>query len=146
MSDEHDSLVNRLRGRYPIGPHLPNGDPEFGWRQFEATPINKEAADYIEAQRDAALNLINEVGELRRQLNNARYMLRAYRDMLGPNGLKVAEMWDARGVERVHHEWGPQAAEMTGEERAAFILKMERLNLRLAYSSPASGDNDGDQQ
>lgn len=27
-----------------MGPHLPNGDPEFGWRQFEATPINIEAA------------------------------------------------------------------------------------------------------
>jgi hypothetical protein len=41
---EIEALVDRLEGRYPIGPHLPNGNPEFGWRQFEATPINIEAA------------------------------------------------------------------------------------------------------
>jgi hypothetical protein len=42
-------LVDRLRGKYATGPHLPNGNPEFGWRQFQATPINLEAADRIEA-------------------------------------------------------------------------------------------------
>lgn len=44
-------LINRLRGKYSMGPHLPNGDPEFGWRQFQATPINLEAANALEAQR-----------------------------------------------------------------------------------------------
>jgi hypothetical protein len=44
-------IVDRLRGRYAMGPHLPNGNPEFGWRQFDATPINLEAADYIEMLR-----------------------------------------------------------------------------------------------
>lgn len=29
-----DRLVDRLRGQYACGPHLPNGNPEFGWRQF----------------------------------------------------------------------------------------------------------------
>lgn len=42
-----DDIVERLRGRYAMGPHLPNGEPEFGWRQFQATPINVEAADEI---------------------------------------------------------------------------------------------------
>lgn len=32
------ALVERLRGKYAVGPHLPNGNPEFGWRQFEAPP------------------------------------------------------------------------------------------------------------
>jgi hypothetical protein len=41
-------LVDRLRGKYASGPHLPNGRPEFGWRQFEAPPIQHEAADRIE--------------------------------------------------------------------------------------------------
>jgi hypothetical protein len=45
--EEVEDLVNRLRGRYAFGPHLPNGEPEFGWKQFEATPINIEAADFI---------------------------------------------------------------------------------------------------
>lgn len=42
-------LVDRLRGKYASGPHPPNGLPEFGWRQFQATPINLEAAERIEA-------------------------------------------------------------------------------------------------
>jgi hypothetical protein len=46
-----DDLVNRLRGRYAMGPHLPNGQPEFGWRQFEAPPIQHEAAAEIERLR-----------------------------------------------------------------------------------------------
>lgn len=41
-------LVDRLRGKYACGPHLPNGNPEFGWRQFEAPPIQHEAAARIE--------------------------------------------------------------------------------------------------
>lgn len=44
-----DRLVDRLRGKYASGPHLPNGLPEFGWRQFQATPVNLEAAERIEA-------------------------------------------------------------------------------------------------
>lgn len=34
-----DHLVDRLRGIYASGPHLPNGNPEFGWRQFQSPPI-----------------------------------------------------------------------------------------------------------
>ncbi len=48
-------LVDRLRGKYASGPHLPNGNPEFGWRQFEATPLQHEAADAIE---DAAATIV----------------------------------------------------------------------------------------
>jgi hypothetical protein len=44
-----DRLVDRLRGKYASGPHLPNGNPEFGWRQFQSPPIQHEAADRIEA-------------------------------------------------------------------------------------------------
>lgn len=44
-------IVDRLRGKYSVGPHLPNGNPEFGWRQFQVTPINLEAAEYIESLR-----------------------------------------------------------------------------------------------
>jgi hypothetical protein len=44
-----DRLVDRLRGIYAMGPHLPNGKPEFGFRQFEAPPIQHEAAARIEA-------------------------------------------------------------------------------------------------
>lgn len=43
-----DRLVDRLRGKYASGPHLPNGNPEFGWRQFQSPPIQHEAAKRIE--------------------------------------------------------------------------------------------------
>lgn len=43
-----DRLVDRLRGKYASGPHLPNGNPEFGWRQFQSPPIQHEAAARIE--------------------------------------------------------------------------------------------------
>ena len=41
-------LIDRLRGKYASGPMLPNGEPEFGWRQFDTPPIQHEAADEIE--------------------------------------------------------------------------------------------------
>lgn len=44
-----DGLVTRLRGRYAVGPTLPTGEPEFGWREFDVPPIQKIAADKIEA-------------------------------------------------------------------------------------------------
>ena len=43
-----DRLVDRLRGKYACGPMLPNGEPEFGWRQCKTSPIQHEAADEIE--------------------------------------------------------------------------------------------------
>lgn len=54
-------IVDRLRGRYPCGPRLPNGEPEFGWREFDPdslahllkkpSGIMREAADEIERLR-----------------------------------------------------------------------------------------------
>jgi hypothetical protein len=52
-----DRLTDRLRGRYAIGPLQPNGEPEFGWRQYETPPVQHEAADRIaalETERDLA--------------------------------------------------------------------------------------------
>lgn len=44
-----NDLVKRLRGQYASGPTMPNGEPEFGWRQFgEPKPIELEAAAEIE--------------------------------------------------------------------------------------------------
>lgn len=48
-----NGLVSRLRGRYAVGPTLPSGEPEFGWREFDVPPIQKLAADKIEAFQHA---------------------------------------------------------------------------------------------
>lgn len=50
------------------------------------------------------------------------YLLPVYRDMLGPKGKQVADLWEKQGVQRVHFDWGPDAP--TGEERADFILSL----------------------
>jgi hypothetical protein len=45
-------IVDRLRGRYAVGPIGADGQPEFGYRQFDdMPPINHEAADVILEQR-----------------------------------------------------------------------------------------------
>lgn len=49
-----ERLTDRLRGRYASGPTLPNGEPEFGWREFgPPPPIQLEAAAEIERLREA---------------------------------------------------------------------------------------------
>lgn len=56
-----DRIVDRLRGRYAVGPTMANGEPEFGWRLHETPPIQHEAAVVIEALRDV-LKMIAEDG------------------------------------------------------------------------------------
>lgn len=73
MSDAmRGDITDRLRGRYPVGPKLPNGEPEFGWREHatiiamqegserdsaavrvQRMPIMEEAAKEIERLRAA---------------------------------------------------------------------------------------------
>ena len=46
-----DDLTDRLCGKYACGPTLPNGEPEFGWRQHETPPIQHEASAEIKRLR-----------------------------------------------------------------------------------------------
>lgn len=53
-----DTLVDRLRGKYEVGP-----DAEFGTRDFSKfiPPISLEAADYIEELEDELANAIEYI-------------------------------------------------------------------------------------
>lgn len=42
--EEIDALAHRLTGHYPIGPIGPDGQPEFGFREFPTAPIFHEAS------------------------------------------------------------------------------------------------------
>ena len=42
------NLTDRLRGKYACGPIMPDGEPEFGWREFPTPPVQQEAAKRIE--------------------------------------------------------------------------------------------------
>ncbi len=92
----------------------------------EICDLNAEAADTIEAQARKIEKLEGALGKERRRATDAEYLNRAYRNMLGESGLKVAKKWESDGVTRVHFDWGLKADELTGEERAELILSIEK--------------------
>ena len=56
-------LVDRLRGRYALGPTMENGEPEFGWRQMPTVPVQVEAAKCIDDMKNqlrAALTFLED--------------------------------------------------------------------------------------
>jgi hypothetical protein len=52
-------------------------------------------------------------------------MINALYELLGPKAKEIADIWDRSGMVRVHHSWGPEAVNMTGEERAQVLLDFE---------------------
>lgn len=90
-------------------------------------------ADGVEVgvSRQALDEVIAEVGRLRRVATDRQYMMEAYRNMLGGKGLEVATMWEKTHVMRVHFDWADGAAALTGEQRAEFILGLEKAPTRL---------------
>lgn len=97
------------------------------------TEIEAQAATI--AQQNATLQ------KLRREFIDQGYMLAAVTDMLGPVGLAVWQRWQDNGVVRVHHSWGPEARNMTGEERAEVLLAWEDApHEESANSAPIAGE------
>jgi len=108
----------------------------------EALPCAYEAltrAGYYQCAQDM-LDALTAIRQLQRDYDAAEkarkaaardamdrtYMQAAYYAMLGPNGRQMADVWRNKGVLRVHHSWGPEAAAMTGEERAAHMLAWDK--------------------
>lgn len=56
-----DKLTDRLRGKYANGPTMANGEPEFGWREFQTPPIQHKAADRIEELEADLANTLRAV-------------------------------------------------------------------------------------
>ena len=88
-----------------------------------ALSAHRLAAEARGAERERALE--TEIKRINRIANDRQYFIDALVNMLGPNGLKVWKGWQARQIVRVHYSWGPEAASMTGEERAAAILEWD---------------------
>lgn len=74
---------------------------------------------------DEITRLTTENERLRRQTTDRQYMIDALVQFLGPIALQVWRGWQGKGVQRVHHSWGPGAAALSGEERAAHVLEWE---------------------
>lgn len=79
----------------------------------------------MEEMENRIAELEAEVKRLRTLATDRRYMMDAYRAMLGPKGLAVVERWEKNGVTRQHTYWGPDAANLTGEERAQVLIDAE---------------------
>ena len=77
------------------------------------------------ADNERIAELEADVVKFRRRSTDRQYMIEALVNMLGPTALKVWQGWQERGVQRVHYDWGPGAASLTGEERAAMVLEMD---------------------
>lgn len=60
------TLIERLRGKYPIGPIQEDGEPEFAYRVFDGLPpIHAEAADELErlTERNKKLERVCEAAK-----------------------------------------------------------------------------------
>jgi uncharacterized small protein (DUF1192 family) len=69
MSD----IVERLRGKYPNGPIMENGKPEFGYRYFEnRPPIQEEAAQAITALTAEITRLNQEIDALHAEIGHKK--------------------------------------------------------------------------
>jgi hypothetical protein len=76
-------LTDRLRGKYPIGPMLPSGEPEFGWRQFDPSilpPIQIEAAEAIEKLANRLRWIIKGIDDGRKDKEEPDYTLAGVRE------------------------------------------------------------------
>jgi len=78
------------------------------------------------AEREKIASLEADIVKLNRLATDRLYFMEAYENMLGENGLKVAQMWRGNRVTRVHFSWATSARSLTGEERAAHILEWEK--------------------
>jgi len=78
-----------------------------------------------DALRAEVERLTAELNTVNRLATDRAYLASAYRNMLGPKGREVADMWDSKGVTRTHVDWAPGAAKMTGEDRAEVLLGIE---------------------
>lgn len=105
---------------------------------FAGARMLADHAQYISYEQ-SALNIARAIlaerermeAQANRRTTDLKYMLQAYRNMLGPKGLEVAAMWEAKGVLRVHHDWTGAGFELTGEQRAEEVLAWEAAPRRL---------------
>lgn len=72
------------------------------------------------------VNLLEaEIKRLNRTVTDQQYMLHHIAQMLGPKGRQVWVMWKKQGLCRIHVSWGPDIANMTGEEIADIHLALD---------------------
>lgn len=122
----HESVYDLVvDARELLRVHLKPDSPQHERDAFDKLQTAKYALGADPLSEEVIAALIKEVAGLRRVATDRLYMMQAYYNMLGPKGREVADAWAAKGLIRTHVDWGPDAAELTGEERAAVLLRVE---------------------
>lgn len=103
-----DNLVDRLRGRYAQGPTMPNGEPEFGWRQFAVPSIQIAAAEEIDRLNDKIARLDIEILSYGITLTEARKVLKPFAGRAGYGNGKLAEAATAAATFLNKIGWGKE--------------------------------------
>jgi len=75
------------------------------------------------ADRNDAIRLF------RRESTDRLYMIHALVSLLGPKALQVWRQWQGKSVQRIHHDWGPEAHNLDGEGRAQVLLDFEAASV-----------------
>jgi hypothetical protein len=86
-------------------------------------------ADVSESRKMTREQLEAEVVRLGNLATDRLYMMNAYYAMLGPKALEVVTKWAKKGVTRVHTDWAPSAAALTGEGRAQELLDWDSADI-----------------
>ncbi len=116
-------LTDRLRGKYACGPIMPNGEPEFGWRQFETPPVQHEAATALEAQakeievlKQSLDDVVNVDNSLAQQLRKSIESNAALKSRAETAERRVADLTDYIKSWTSPSEMRQRAGEMTAQE------------------------------
>ena len=102
--------------------YLTDGFKPVDCRQTDPSPQTLVKGDEVERkleERDQEIKRLNRIA------TDRRYMMDAYKAMLGPIALQVVKHWEDKGVTRQHTSWGPEAHKLTGEERAQILLDVQ---------------------
>lgn len=122
-----NDLVERLRASFI-----------YDKRHYAADPLVEEAADRIEALEAALQEQTARADKHWRTVNDKQYMIEALVSMLGPTALTVWRGWLKKGIQRVHYSWGPDAANLSGEDRAKIMLEWDNAPRTLVSNVDAA--------
>lgn len=145
-----NNLTDRLRGKYANGPTMPNGEPEFGWRQFDTPPIQHEAAaeidrlnewadSFSEAQLKERRLCEERIQEMQRQIDQITAQRDAADLALQEISLTLGgtDEWSDQhnmisDVTRRVREWKAEFEGVALESRDERLKLMEHLSLALS--------------
>lgn len=111
----------------------------FATHRIEAAKAERDRLQpKIEALEAALQEQTARADKHWRTVNDKQYMIEALVPMLGPTALTVWRGWLKKGIQRVHYSWGPDAANLSGEDRAKIMLEWDNAPRTLVSNVDAA--------